>query len=85
MTQDEKWFEQFREIMNYMRRYKRRPSKHHKEDAKMHNWIKYNKKLLAKGELSYAREWRFKRLLALAAYYRRLNQYAYLEDEDEAR
>lgn len=77
MTQEDSWMRHFNEIMQHIQRNKRRPSKHRPEERKMHNWIKYNKKLLAKGLLSHAREWRFRRLLGKAEDFRRLNQYAY--------
>lgn len=77
------WNSNWQEIMDYMNRYKRRPSKYHLEDRKMFNWIKYNKKMKAKGCLSADREEKFVRLLELAEKYRRINQNAYMYPEKE--
>ncbi len=75
MTQDEKWQQQFDEVMDFMNTYHRRPSKHRIEEHLMLNWIKYNKKLIAKGTFPDDRLARFKQLLETADKYRRLNQY----------
>ena len=39
----------YSQIMAFMRKNKRRPSKHYVEDRAMSNWIKYNKKRYARG------------------------------------
>ena len=84
MTIEEKWTQQYKEILKYMRTYQRRPSKHHPEDLKMHNWIKHNKKLLNKGELPINRFHRFTHLLDIAQKYRRINQYQYLDFDSDS-
>lgn len=83
MTQDERWTLHYQEILKYMRTNKRRPSKHHEEDIPMHNWIKQNKKLLNKGLLPKNRINRFTHLLDIARSFRRVNQYAYLDKEED--
>ena len=69
------WEENCRKIIGYMERCHRRPSKHRPEDHQMLNWMKYNKKRLARGEMSPARQELFRRLLAVAEKYRRVNQF----------
>ena len=77
MTQEERWYIQYEEITNYIRQNRRRPSKHRTEDHKMLNWLKYNRKLMLKGELPENRVEQFKKLLQLADRYRKLNQHSY--------
>lgn len=74
---------QWLEIIAYMDQNKRRPSKHRIEDHKMVNWIKYNKKRMAAGELPEERVDRLNLLLQIAQRYRRLNQYAYLSSSSD--
>lgn len=75
MKQDESWQMHYDVILQYMEKYHRCPSKHRLEDHRMLNWIKYNKKLIAKGEFPADRLERFNLLLEAAKKYRRLNQY----------
>ena len=76
MTQEERWQQNYTQIVKYMKANHRRPSKYHEEDLRMHNWIKYNKKIMNKGLMAAPRLKKFKKLLALAQEYRRLNQFA---------
>ncbi len=75
MTQDERWQFHFNEVIQYMKTYKRNPSRHRIEDHKMFNWIKANKKLYRREELPQDRMKQFKQLLAFSIQYRHLNQY----------
>jgi hypothetical protein len=52
MTQEEHWDMHYNHIMAFMKEEKRRPSKHHLEEHQMLNWIKYQKKQLAKGKMN---------------------------------
>ena len=65
MTQDERWQQQYEQMMAFMNENHRRPSKHRLEEHDMLNWYKATKKRIAKGELSEDR----------LEKYRRLNQY----------
>ena len=75
MTQDEKWLKNYREVVQYMDTYHRNPSKHRVEDHLMLNWMKYQRKLLNKGELKADRVLRFKRLMAKGDRLKRVNQW----------
>ena len=75
MTQDERWQQQFEQMMAFMNENHRRPSKHRLEEHDMLNWYKATKKRIAKGELSEDRLEKFKTLQEVAEKYRRLNQY----------
>jgi hypothetical protein len=75
MTQDERWQQQYEQMMAFMNENHRRPSKHRLEEHDMLNWYKATKKRIAKGELSEERLEKFKTLQEVAEKYRRLNQY----------
>ena len=75
MTQDERWQQQYEQMMAFMNENHRRPSKHRLEEHDMLNWYKATKKRIAKGELSKDRLEKFKTLQEVAEKYRRLNQY----------
>jgi hypothetical protein len=75
MTQDERWQQQYEQMMAFMNENHRRPSKHRLEEHDMLNWYKATKKRIAKGELSEDRLEKFKTLQEGAEKYRRLNQY----------
>ena len=79
-----RWLYICNQIVTFIKTRKRRPSKHHPEDRQMHNWIKHNKRLLARGEMPPERVRHFQELLDLAAKYRRVNQYVYAPDNDES-
>ena len=75
MTQEERWQQQYEQMMSFMETNHRRPSKHRLEEHDMLNWFKATKKRIAKGELSEERLKKFNILLEVAEKYRRLNQY----------
>ena len=75
MTQDERWQQQYEQMMAFMNENHRRPSKHRLEEHDMLNWYKATKKRIAKGELSEDRLEKSKTLQEVAEKYRRLNQY----------
>ena len=75
MTQDERWQQQYEQMMAFMNENHRRPSKHRLEEHDMLNWYKATKKRIAKGELAEDRLEKFKTLQEVAEKYRRLNQY----------
>lgn len=77
MENDRKWQKQYERIMKFMEENHKRPSKYKDEECRMVNWIKYNKKLAAKGQLQEDRVQRFSHLLETAKSYRMLNQYKY--------
>ena len=75
MTQDERWLQQWRTIMDFMEANKRRPSKFVDEEREMRNWWKHQQKLLNAGELKTNRLEKFNELLKLGEKYKRVNQY----------
>jgi len=76
MTQDELWQTKWLEVITFIESNKRNPSKHSDEERGRYlNWIKYNRKLYASGEMKEERVEAFKKLLKLSEQYKHKNQY----------
>lgn len=75
MTQDERWNKRYQDVMDFMEKNHRNPSRHRLEEHDMLNWVKSNRKKMNAGELHEPRLRKFKELLALAEGYKRRNQY----------
>ncbi|MBP3198086.1 MAG: hypothetical protein J6N21_13920 [Butyrivibrio sp.] len=75
MTQEEKWLAKYDEVVDFIVKNKRNPSKHRLEEHNMLNWLKASRKLINAGKMKLERVEKFKELLALTEQYRRKNQY----------
>ena len=75
MTQDARWLAKYTEVMDFMEKNHRNPSRHRIEEHLMLNFIKHNRKLLNKGEMKPERAEKFNELLAKIEEYKRVNQY----------
>lgn len=76
MTQDELWMAKYNEIVAFIEREHRNPSKYDPEErGRYFNWVKHNKKLFAAGEMKPERVALFKLLLEMGEKYRRVNQW----------
>lgn len=75
MTQDERWLVRYNEVMGFLEKNHRNPSKYRLEEHDMLNWLKANRKKVNAGELKEPRLSKFKELLALVEEYKRKNQY----------
>ena len=76
MTQDEKWVTKYNEVVTFIERNKRNPSKYDAEErGGYYTWLKHNRKQMNAGKLKPERVAAFKELLALSEQYRRKNQY----------
>lgn len=76
MTQDERWLTKYNEVMDFMEKNKRNPSRYDDDERGLYcNWIKHNKKLMKAGELKTNRVEMFGKLLALAEQNKHINQY----------
>ena len=76
MTQDEAWIQKYNEVVTFIEKNKRNPSKHDDEERGRYlNWLKHNKKVFAAGEMKEERITPFKKVLELSERYRRKNQY----------
>ena len=75
MTQDERWLINYNEVMNFMVKEHRKPSKYYPEEKLMFHFIHHSKKLYNAGSLKAERIEPFEMLLALCEDYKRVNQY----------
>jgi hypothetical protein len=75
MTQDERWLAKYNEVMGFMEKNQRNPSRHRLEEHDMLNWLKANRKKMNAQTLKEPRLSLFKALLELCEEYRRVNQY----------
>ena len=75
MTQEEKWLAKYDEVVDFIVKNKRNPSKHRLEEHNMLNWLKASRKLINAGKMKPERVEKFKDLLAMTEQYRRKNQY----------
>ena len=78
MTSDERWEQNFVQLMQFMETNHRRPSKHRVEEHQMLNWLKFNKRCYANDSLPHHRRERFEQFWAMAGEVQRINQYAYV-------
>lgn len=76
MSQDELWFNKYQEMVAFIEKNKRNPSKYIDEErGKYLNWLKHNKKLFAAGEMKEERVELFESLLVMCEKYKRVNQW----------
>lgn len=76
MTQEEIWNNKYKEVVAFIEKNKRNPSKYDAEERGRYlNWLKHNRKVFAAGEMKEERKEAFQNLLELCEQYRRKNQY----------
>lgn len=75
MTQDERWFQRYNEVVAFIEREHRNPSKYNPEEKLMVHFLKRGRKLINAGALLEPRLGKFKELLVLTERYRHKNQY----------
>ncbi len=75
MTQDERWQARYNEVIMFIEREHRNPSKHHLEEHDMLNWLKANRKKINAGVMKSDRVEAFSKLLEKIEEYKRVNQY----------
>ena len=75
MTQDERWNKRYQDVMEFLEKNHRNPSRHRLEEHDMLNWVKANRKALNAGKLKEERVEKFRKLLEMTEQYRRKNQY----------
>ena len=75
MTQEERWIVRYNELMGFLEKNHRNPSKHRIEEHDMLNWLKANRKALNAGKMKPERVEMFRKLLEMTELYRRKNQY----------
>jgi len=75
MTQEERWFEKVKLVVDFIEANHRNPSKYRLDEHDMLNWLKANRKVMNAGKMKEPRLGMLKELLALCEQYRRKNQY----------
>lgn len=75
MTQEERWTLRYNEVMDFLEKNHRNPSKYAPEERGMVNWCKQQRKLDNAGKLKEERGELFSQLMALMEQYKRKNQY----------
>ena len=73
--QEERWNIRYQEVIEFIERYHRNPSRHRIEEHDILNWVKANRKLMNAGGLKEPRLSMFKELLVLSEQYKRKNQW----------
>ncbi len=79
MTQDERWMNRYREVMDFMDKNHQNPSKHRSDEHQMVNWLKQQRKLMNAGRLKRERLGLMLLLRAVAEQYKHKNQHDYPE------
>lgn len=62
-----KWKRRYEMLLQFVREHQRYPSRHHVEEHQLLNWLKYNRKLINKGELDPERVKLIEQLQSLRA------------------
>lgn len=75
MTQEERWLARYNEVMGFLEKNHRNPSKHRIEEHDMLNWLKANRKVLNVGKMKAERVEKFKKLMELMEENKHVNQY----------
>lgn len=75
MTQDERWQIRYQEVIGFIEKNHRNPSKHRLEEHDMLNWLKANRKIMNAGALNEPRLAMFEGLLEYGEQYIHVNQY----------
>jgi len=75
MTQDERWLVRYNEVMGFLEKNHRNPSKHRIEEHDMLNWLKANRKVMNAGRMKPERVEMFEKLQTLMEECKRVNQY----------
>lgn len=75
MTQDEKWANNFYEVMAFIKENGRNLSKYNLEERRLYTWMKHQRKVLNAGEMKEERMEKFKELLEMGEKYKHVNQW----------
>lgn len=75
MTQEERWLKNYQEVIDFIKKNHRNPSKYQPTEKGMVNWQKQQRKLINAGLLKPERVGMFNKLQELGEQYKRVNQY----------
>lgn len=75
MRQDEKWQAKYDEVVGFIKKNHRNPSKYIDEERGLVNWCKHQRKIINAGGMKPERIEMFEKLQEFAEKYRHVNQY----------
>lgn len=75
MTQEEKWRAKYDEVVAFIKKNHRNPSKYVDEERGLVNWCKHQRKIINAGSMKEERVKLFEELQNLAEKFRHVNQY----------
>lgn len=75
MTREELWEKNYAAVWQFVQQNHRGPSRHHKEEFRLLNWMKYNRKILNQKQMEPGRKEKFQKLQELIHSFHRVNQY----------
>ena len=75
MTQEEKWQAKYDEVVGFIKKNHRNPSKYVDEERGLVNWCKHQRKIINAGEMKEERVKKYEELQSLAEKYRHVNLY----------
>ena len=75
MDQETRWLTKYKEVVEFIEREHRNPSKYVDEERNMVNFLKHTRKQLNQGVLKPERVEEFKKLQELMEEYKRVNQW----------
>lgn len=75
MTQDERWFAKYIEVVEFIQINHRNPSRHRIEEHNMLNWLKASRKMINAGKMKPERVKLFEDLQELMEEHKRVNQW----------
>ena len=75
MIREELWEKNYAAVWQFVQQNHRGPSRHHKEEFRLLNWMKYNRKILNQKQMESGRKEKFQKLQELIHSFHRVNQY----------
>lgn len=75
MTQEEKWLAKYQEVVDFIKKNHRNPSKYVDEERGLVNWCKHQRKIINAGGMKEERVKKYEELQSLAEKFRHVNQY----------
>ncbi len=75
INREENWNNMFDQVWEFAQANHRGPTRHHIEEHRLLNWLKYNRKIRNNGKMSKERADKFKKLTDIISSFKRVNQY----------
>lgn len=75
MKREVSWELRYNEVLEFVESNHRGPSRHHPEEHKMLNWMKFNRKCYNGGKMEGEKKEKFQKLIEKIHSFHRINQY----------